>query len=89
MFKSTKRVAFSTVTAIAALTLSGTAIAQMGPSDQPSAPKPEKVVPAPNIDTNGDGKPDAWDIDGDGKPDAWDKDGDGKPDEKAAKPKAH
>lgn len=36
-------------------------------------------------DTNGDTRADAWDTDGDGKPDAVDTDGDGKPD---AKPKA-
>jgi len=55
-----------------------------------NAPAPEDIGPA-TLDTNGDGKadawdkdgngtPDAWDQDGDGKPDAWDKDGDGKPD---------
>jgi hypothetical protein len=45
------------------------------------AAAPEKpAVPAPTIDTNGDGKPDAWDRDGDGKADVWDRDGDGKPD---------
>jgi hypothetical protein len=40
----------------------------------------ETTVPVPTIDTNGDGKPDAWDRDGDGRADAWDRDGDGKPD---------
>lgn len=39
-----------------------------------------KQVPAPTIDSNGDGKADAWDRNGDGKADAWDRDGDGKPD---------
>ena len=39
-----------------------------------------KGAPAPTLDSNGDGKPDAWDRNGDGKPDAWDKNGDGKPD---------
>lgn len=37
-------------------------------------------IPAPTIDTNGDGVADAWDRNGDEKPDAWDTDGDGKPD---------
>lgn len=31
-------------------------------------------------DTNGDGKADAWDTNSDGKPDAWDTNGDGAPD---------
>jgi len=39
-----------------------------------------KHLPAPTIDTNGDGKADAWDRNGDGKADAWDRNGDGKPD---------
>lgn len=30
-------------------------------------------------DRNGDGKADAWDLNADGAPDAWDEDGDGKP----------
>lgn len=37
-------------------------------------------IPAPTIDTDGDGKMDAWDRSGDGQPDAWDSDGDGQPD---------
>lgn len=40
----------------------------------------ESEIPAPTIDTDGDGTADAWDRSGDGKPDAWDTDGDGKPD---------
>jgi hypothetical protein len=32
------------------------------------------------IDTNNDGKADAWDRDSNGTADAWDKNGDGKPD---------
>jgi hypothetical protein len=36
--------------------------------------------PAATIDTNGDGKADAWDRDGNGSADAWDTNGDGKPD---------
>lgn len=38
------------------------------------------ATPAPTIDTNGDGKPDAWDRDGNGTADAWDTNADGKPD---------
>ncbi len=40
----------------------------------------KKSVPPPTIDTDKDGKPDAWDRNGDGKPDAWDLTGDGMPD---------
>jgi hypothetical protein len=46
----------------------------------PSTPAPEGEVPAPTIDTDNDGKMDAWDRDSNGVPDAWDKDGDNKPD---------
>jgi hypothetical protein len=53
-------------------------------------------LPAPTIDTNHDGKADAWDLDAngtadawdtnaDGKPDAFDKNGDGKPDSEPTK----
>ncbi|MGB5483096.1 hypothetical protein [Parasphingorhabdus sp.] len=37
-------------------------------------------IPAPTIDTDGDGLVDAWDRRGDGQADAWDTDGDGQPD---------
>tara|TARA_R100001244_G_scaffold20643_7_gene21568 strand:+ start:3978 stop:4223 length:246 start_codon:yes stop_codon:yes gene_type:complete len=37
-------------------------------------------IPAPTIDSDGDGVMDAWDRSGDGAPDAWDSDGDGRPD---------
>ncbi|MEO9912291.1 hypothetical protein [Parasphingorhabdus sp.] len=40
----------------------------------------ESEIPAPTIDSNGDGTMDAWDRSGDGRPDAWDSDGDGRPD---------
>jgi len=40
----------------------------------------DQSVPPATIDTNGDGKADAWDRDGNGQPDAWDTDGDGAPD---------
>ena len=50
-------------------------VAQEAPADDAMS-----EVPAPTIDTNGDGTPDAWDRSGDGAPDAWDTDADGKPD---------
>lgn len=37
-------------------------------------------IPAPTIDSDGDGTMDAWDRSGDGQADAWDSDGDGQPD---------
>ena len=43
-----------------------------GSKDPASAPA--------TIDTNNDGKADAWDRDSNGTADAWDKNGDGKPD---------
>lgn len=67
------RVAGVFVLALAALTFHSAAVAQM-------APAPEGPVPPPTIDTNEDGKLDAWDRDGNGIPDAWDVNGDGKPD---------
>jgi hypothetical protein len=42
----------------------------------PSSDKP----PPPTIDSNNDGKADAWDRDANGIADAWDVNGDGKPD---------
>ena len=45
---------------------------------EPMADK--KMPPPPTIDTNKDGKADAWDRDANGIPDAWDVNGDGKPD---------
>jgi hypothetical protein len=39
-----------------------------------------KASPPPTIDTNKDGKADAWDRDANGIPDAWDMNDDGKPD---------
>ena len=50
------------------------------PAVLPAATPTQTALPAPTIDTNGDGKPDAWDRNGDGKADVWDLDGDGKPD---------
>lgn len=43
-------------------------------------PMADKQVPPPTIDTDKDGKADAWDRDANGIPDAWDTNGDGKPD---------
>lgn len=40
----------------------------------------QSEIPAPTIDSNGDGVMDAWDRSGDEQPDAWDSDGDGQPD---------
>lgn len=96
MSKLTKRAA---IFAVAALSTTGLAYAQTAspePSPSTSAQAPEGSVPPPTIDSNEDGKPDAWDRDGNGTPDAWDvngdgkpdkldDDGDGKPDDKAAK----
>jgi hypothetical protein len=45
-----------------------------------AAPAPAKSPPPPTIDTNKDGKADAWDRDTNGIPDAWDVNGDAKPD---------
>jgi hypothetical protein len=44
-------------------------------------PAPEGQVPPPTMDTNKDGKPDAWDRDANGVADAWDVNGDGQPDQ--------
>jgi hypothetical protein len=81
MSNTIKRVALSILSASALLAVSGTAMAQM--TDKKSEAKPatgDGQVPAPTIDTNEDGKPDAWDRDANGVPDAWDVNGDGKPD---------
>jgi hypothetical protein len=48
-----------------------------GPDKGTSA---EAATPAATIDTNADGKADAWDRDGNGSADAWDTNADGKPD---------
>ncbi|MFC4291735.1 hypothetical protein ACFOWX_04815 [Sphingorhabdus arenilitoris] len=87
MLKPTLRVALSTpLIAIAMIGISGNATAAIGGQDSPEepmakdAPNSDSAVPAPTIDTNSDGKPDAWDRDGNGVPDAWDTNDDGKPD---------
>ena len=40
----------------------------------------QSEIPAPTIDSDGDGTMDAWDRSGDGQADAWDSNGDGQPD---------
>lgn len=69
---------------IAALTLAvpftfGTAFAA-GPQDTVAGADRNAAAVAPTIDTNNDGKADAWDRDNNGTADAWDTNGDGKPD---------
>lgn len=82
MSKPEKRVVLTFATAFFALSLGGGAYAQSAPTpaDKMSAPAPKAEVPPPTIDTNEDGKADAWDRDANGVPDAWDNNGDGKPD---------
>jgi hypothetical protein len=97
MSKLNNRVAISVAMAIVSLSIGGVANAQTAPAEPTTAPVPEGTVPPPTIDSNedgkadawdrdGNGKPDAWDVTGDGKPDVFDNDGDGKPDDKALKP---
>jgi hypothetical protein len=50
------------------------------PMGAAAAPAPDKPPPPPTIDSNKDGKADAWDRDANGLADAWDVNGDGKPD---------
>ena len=87
MSKKVLRVALRTMATTAIFGLSGAALAaQNEPQSakekmsQEAPPPIESQVPVPTIDTNGDGKPDAWDRDANGVADAWDIDGDGKPD---------
>ena len=90
MSHSHKWVMTALLGAVGTVSLHGAAFAQPSPA-------PEGSVPPPTIDSNEDGKadawdrdgngvPDAWDVNGDGKPDKFDNDGDGKPDEKSEKP---
>ena len=90
MSQSRKWVMTALLGAAGVVTLHNAAFAQ-------PASAPEGTVPPPTIDSNEDGKadawdrdgngvPDAWDVNGDGKPDKFDDDGDGKPDDKSAKP---
>lgn len=87
------------ILAITVLFTTGAAYAQAEPAPTTAAQAPESSVPPPTIDSNEDGKadawdrdangtPDAWDVNGDGKPDKFDDDGDGKPDDKVMKKEA-
>lgn len=64
---------------IAPLTL-GVAYAQDSQMSPEAAPAQKAATPAATMDTNGDGKADAWDRDANGVADAWDTNGDGAPD---------
>lgn len=88
----------SVILGIAVLSTTGVAYAQTDPAPTTTSKAPESSVPPPTIDSNEDGKadawdrdangtPDAWDVNGDGKPDKFDDDGDGKPDDKAMQKK--
>ncbi|MCW1428405.1 hypothetical protein [Novosphingobium sp. JCM 18896] len=50
------------------------------PASSPDHTHSATSQPAATLDTNADGKPDAWDRDSNGTPDAWDTNADGKPD---------
>ncbi|MEE9433375.1 MAG: hypothetical protein V3V15_03960 [Sphingorhabdus sp.] len=76
MSKPFNKVAISSLAALA-LALPAAAAAQV---DTQTGEEKTQEIPPPTIDTNGDGKMDAWDRDANGVPDAWDTDGDGKPD---------
>ncbi len=68
---------------ISMLAISPTASRAAPPRDttgEKTTARPQDKPAPPTIDTNNDGKPDAWDRNGDGKPDAWDTNGDGQPD---------
>jgi hypothetical protein len=91
MLNTPLKVALSICTAMAIAAIPGTAIAagkQAKADDKMSAdkaspekPASDKPTPTPTMDTNKDGKPDAWDRDGNGVADAWDVNGDGQPDQ--------
>jgi hypothetical protein len=51
------------------------------PQASENAQVSEKAVPAPSLDSDNDGKLDAWDRDANGVADAWDVNGDGQPDQ--------
>lgn len=72
--KTLRRLAPYLVTAGLGLSVAASAAEPESPDENP----PE--IPAPTIDSDGDGIADAWDRTGDGQPDAWDTDGDGQPD---------
>ena len=65
------------------LILGGAALAVIALFSTRALAEPPTAATKPNpptIDSNGDGKADAWDRNADGKADAWDANGDGKPD---------
>ncbi|MGB5077573.1 MAG: hypothetical protein WBO17_08850 [Sphingorhabdus sp.] len=73
----------SSVFAAAALSLATTAnavpvLAAFGKVPDPAS---QSELPPPTIDSNQDGKVDAWDRDANGVTDAWDVNGDNKPDQ--------
>lgn len=82
MSKPVKNAALSILTAAAVLAMTGGAFAAepKKPTASPETLKPATEVPPATIDSDGDGKADAWDRDANGKADAWDKNADGKPD---------
>ncbi len=91
MSNTTLKVALSICTAMAIAAIPGMAIAagkqakeaEKMSADKPAMEKPasDKTIPAPTMDTNKDGKSDAWDRDGNGVADTWDVNGDGQPDQ--------
>ncbi len=93
MALSFPRVALSISIILAGLAFSSSALASsvsaelqkldQATADKMSAPPqvPEKAVPPPSLDSNNDGKLDAWDRDANGVADAWDINGDGQPDQ--------
>lgn len=66
--------------AAAAVLVAAPALAQEQPADGAATDHSAHETPAPTLDSDSDGTPDAWDRDGDGTADAWDEDGDGAPD---------
>ena len=86
MSKFRNSVAFAAATALILPFAAG--VVRAAEADQPSAESqmpassvPEKAVPPPTMDSNRDGKADAWDRDANGKADIFDDDGDGRPDD--------
>ncbi len=86
MLQPKNRVAIHAAAAITLLFSAGATFAQNEPQipkkmmKSSAAEKPADAPPPPTMDTNNDGKADAWDRDANGMPDAWDINNDGKPD---------
>jgi hypothetical protein len=74
MSKAFQRIALSSL----ALSLTMPAFASISAGDMEEKTRAE--IPPPTIDSDGDGKMDAWDRDANGVADAWDTNADGKPD---------